>query len=301
MSVLLVLCGALAMALPGAGLVIAGHGRPGVLARLGLLALILGWALVLAGLGLAVAVGVVHLVTGTSLLVFEGHLAPGGIIGSALSAMVLMVAVTRAVHAVRREQVGRRLARPDGWLGHHRRCTDHDLVVLPTDDLLAYSVEGDPPQVVVSWGLMARLDADLTRFVIEHERAHLRNGHRRALFVATVTEAVFGAMPFVTRSTATLRIALECAADEEAAGANTQHRNRVAAGMKRLTHELHPGACGIATLPLRARRLLVPPAHRASVAECGTAAGLVALGVVALAIMGHVASDVPPLMAMTAG
>jgi Zn-dependent protease with chaperone function len=70
---------------------------------------------------------------------------------------------------------------------------------------------------VVSDGLLDTLTAKQLDAVLRHEVAHLRRGHHRCLVVAAVVDHAFASFPPTRRSTATLRLALERSADEEAA------------------------------------------------------------------------------------
>ncbi len=87
------------------------------------------------------------------------------------------------------------------------------MIVVPTVEPLAYSVGGRGGQIVVSTGLLARLDADERRVVFAHEAAHLRLQHHRLLWLADVAALNPLLRPVRTR----LRFAVERCADEEAA------------------------------------------------------------------------------------
>ena len=116
------------------------------------------------------------------------------------------------------------MARAEPWLGTHHRLDDHDLVVLPTARPVAFSVAGQPGQVVVSSGLWATLDPAEFEVLIAHEVAHLDFGHQRLLTVALVAERAIGWLPGVSRSLSSLRLGVERWADEEAAGRHPTRR-----------------------------------------------------------------------------
>lgn len=299
MTVILVACGLIALALPGFRLALARRVQPRWFVSLDGLALLLGMLSVLFGLTLSVAVGVVHLAVGTSLLRFGGHLAPGGIITSACSGALLAVLITRITRAALRARSAARLARPECWLGYHEHRDDHELVVLPTTVAVAYSIHGSPPQVVISEGLRARLDDDLVGFVLEHERCHLRRGHRRHALLAVVTDAAFRESATITRSTLALRMAVERSADEEAAGHERPVRRRAGRAFEQLAAHGHVGCA--AEGPYRAQQLADAPILRPAAFEVLAAVGLVVLSVVTVAAAGHASSDVPGLLALLQG
>lgn len=93
---------------------------------------------------------------------------------------------------------------------------DHGpLVVLPVDEPTAFAVPGRPGHVVVSAGMLRRLDGDERRVLLAHERAHLRRHHHRYLWVASIAAAVAPPLQPLRRR---IRFATERWADEEAAG-----------------------------------------------------------------------------------
>jgi Zn-dependent protease with chaperone function len=297
MTVLLVLCGALALVLPGLRPTVSLRGHPRWFARLDASAMLLGLAASVGGLLVSVAVGAIHVASGSSPLRYEGHLAPGGFTTSVVSGVLLIVLIVRMSIVARRTRRARIEAQPAGWLGRREHRHDHDLVVLPTPVPVAYSVEGRPPQIVISEGLRDRFDHELVGFVIDHERAHLRRRHRRYLLLAVTVEALFGMIPLVARSTLALRLAVERAADEEATGADVGRRDRVGTGLERLCADPLPTWCAVEALRYRAQRLRASPVPRAARIEFTAAAGLMALAAAVIAVAAHATGDVPSLLA----
>ena len=98
-------------------------------------------------------------------------------------------------------------------LGLHVPRTGYDLVILPTDQALAYAVSNPHPQVVISSGLVEELPVSELVSVIEHEAAHIRLGHRRHLVLAAMMEPIAVAVPPARRLVDVSRMALERAAD----------------------------------------------------------------------------------------
>ena len=297
MSVLLLALGLMALVLPGLCPSLTMRGNPHWLVPLDVTALALGMVSIAAGLSISVGVGVLHLVERASLAQYEGHLAPGGIVASGLAATVLTALAWRVMQAGRRAQQGKSAARAERWLGDHRDRGDHELVLLPTSMPIAYSVPGSPPQVVVSQGLKDLLEADLFAFLIDHERAHLSRRHRLALLVAASTAAVLGGLPAISRSTLALRLCVERAADEDAAGRDPQRRRHLAAAMNRLrdAYRFPPGADD--SIRYRAATLASSPAARWPWLQVSMVAGLVVLSILVTAVAGHVGDDLPGLLA----
>jgi hypothetical protein len=232
-SALLVLAAGLAMlALPGAQAWAGDRLPPAGWARATQACLRAGRALAYLALVVAAAPGALVLVGARSTahachrLVAAGlpAPAPASVAARAVAAAALVALVGRSVAARRRARTGLRLARAEPWLGHHHLRDGVDVVTLPCDEHLAYAVPGRPGQVVLSTGLVRALDRDEVEAVLRHERAHLRHGHHRELGVAADVEACFGWFPPARRSAATLRLAVERWADEEAAGGCPQRR-----------------------------------------------------------------------------
>ena len=145
-------------------------------------------------------------------------LSPGGdLLGWAAALLAAAVGV-RAVIAGRRAYRSACAAEVEPWLGRHEDRGEFELVVLPTERLLAVSVPGAQRQVVISDGLVERLDADQLDAVIRHEATHQRCRHWRFSLLAVSVERALRPLPLVARSTRALGTALEAWADEGAAG-----------------------------------------------------------------------------------
>ena len=147
-----------------------------------------------------------------------GAVLPGGaILGwpAAAMAVVFPIRVLLVGRRTRRLQAG---ARIDPCLGHHRPVDGYDLVVLPTDHVVAFSVGGKRSQVVISQGLLEALRPEEVEAVVRHEAAHLHHGHQRLLLLAGSLEGTLPLGKIVRRSTTALRTGLERWADEFAAG-----------------------------------------------------------------------------------
>jgi len=89
-----------------------------------------------------------------------------------------------------------------------------DVAVLPSDAPAAFALPGRPGQIVVSRGMLDRLEPDECRVLFAHERAHLRCGHHRYV---RLTELAAAAVPVLAPLNRRVRYATERWADEEAA------------------------------------------------------------------------------------
>jgi Zn-dependent protease with chaperone function len=163
-----------------------------------------------------------------------GALAPGGAplgMAAAMTALLLAAAAGRSVALTCHS---RRVLRIEPGIGWHGEFCGHDLVVLPSEELVAFSAGGRPAQVVVSRRLVEILADDELAAVLRHELAHVHCRHDRYLLLARVIEQSLGLLPFVQRSTRALRCALERWADEDAAGGGGRGRESVRAALIRV-------------------------------------------------------------------
>lgn len=289
--------GVMALTLPGMRPRLSLRGNPSCFVRLDALALGLGVTTVATGLAVSATIGAMYFAAGGSGPWYGSHPAPGGSAASLVSAALLGAMITRGARFMRRVRQARGVARVEGWLGRHHDCGDHDLVYVPTPAPVAYSVHGARPQVVISDDLAALLGTDGLSFVIDHERAHLRRRHQRYLLLAALVDALAGHVASVARSTLALRLAVERAADEEAAGADARRRRRFAASLRLLAATPSLPGADPESLRYRAHHLRSAPAGPAVHREVVAAIGIVVLGAILTATMGHVRGDLPALIA----
>lgn len=194
---------------------------------------------------------------------FLGELAPGGV-SIGWSAAALAVALPLAlVRGWRRSTRAAEAMRIETWLGDHSKRGDVELVVLPTAAPMAYSVAGEPGQVVISTGLTDALSPSLLDAVLRHEMAHLRHRHQRFLVALGALEC---AVPVARRSTAAVRASLERWADEDAAAPGPSARGSVLEALMRVlaVSAAEPAVAAFSSLGLLADRLdalSAPPPH----------------------------------------
>lgn len=200
-----------------------GVAAPGIARRLP--PAIAAWLLSVGGLVCAAASGATLAFLGWTLVgqspgvAADGHwsvpalrsydLVPRPVAGVALAAfgLALTAAIVLLVRRVRALADAYRLA---GSLATH----GGQLVVADDDTLPACAVPGRPGRIVVSAGLLRRLDATERRALLAHERAHL--AHRHHLHSTAVALAA-AANPMLLRLPAAVAFATERWADEDAA------------------------------------------------------------------------------------
>ncbi|NOY55272.1 MAG: M48 family metalloprotease [Actinobacteria bacterium] len=142
-----------------------------------------------------------------------GHVLGGGpIVGWVVFAMALLLPVSAIVTSLRCRTRYRRL-RADPWVGTHRPYGEHELVVLPSAEMVAISVPGRPGQVILSEGLLDTLAPAELDAVLRHEGAHLDLRHSRYLLLAAVVQCAVGWLPTVRGSVGSLRLSVEEWAD----------------------------------------------------------------------------------------
>ena len=162
------------------------------------------------------------------------HVAPGGppvgIAAATAAGGIALLAGCSALRVRRRY----RTARVEPEIGWHGDLGGHRLVVLPSEELVAFSTAGRPGQVVMSRGLITALSDDELAAVVRHEVAHVHHRHQRYLLLARVVERSLGLLPMVRRGVTALRCAVERWADEAAAGPRSSGRASVHAALLRV-------------------------------------------------------------------
>jgi hypothetical protein len=174
----------------------------------------------------------------------------GSVFLSLVAATAGVVITIRATTAVMRSRRATRRARIEPWLGDHSERQGFELVLVPTEALLAYGLAGRFPQVVLSQGLLGTLSAEEIDAVIAHEAAHLRLRHPKMLTVLSVIEAGFGGVPPVRRSVNQVRSALEYWADAAAEAEYTVTIHTLCAALVGVTA---PAPAANSTMPVEAR------------------------------------------------
>jgi Zn-dependent protease with chaperone function len=197
---------------------------------------------------------------------------------------VLLVVLAAARAASASLAQGRRLRA--AWTAC--RATPAGLVVLADDEPFAYAVPGWPGRIVVSRGLLVRLDAEGRRAVLAHEQTHVGERHDLHHLAVTVAAAI---NPLLLRAPAALHLACERRADEVAAR-TVGHRGTVA---RAITTAVGPhiqtlawAASGV-DVPVRVAALLSPPRDNLLVSSALLIATLGAVAVSAASVfwLGH--------------
>ncbi len=287
MILVLFAAGLLLLALPGLAPEPPRRLPPHEWATIALLATLAGAAAVLGALVLA-AVPVLTAVLGVPAIAdhCRGALAPlatDPTVVSWVAALTAGVLLGRLGRSVLRSTRAARQSRVEPWLGEHEAREDFDLVIVPTPSTLAFGVPGLSPQVVVSTGLVQRLDADELEAVVGHEAAHLRLHHSAVLAVLQGIDSSLGVVPFVRRTVVRLRAALEVWADTAALGEAPGRDSALRTALVGLTDT----GCIVAAEAERIARLARRPAPRpllvrvavyAPVLVLVTAVGLTAAG-----------------------
>ena len=206
-----------------------------------------------------------------------GDLAPGGLqIGWAAGALALLLPLL-ARRGWTRAQTQAEETRIEASLGRHRAVEGIELVQLPTRAVVAYSVDGPEPQVVVSDGLVELLSSEELGAVLEHELAHLRVRHGRALRALAAIEA---AVPLARWATQPVRIAIERCADELATSGAPERRAALLDALLQVASCDGPDSVAAFTsrsgVLERARALLVAPPTPTRMQRVGARSLLVA-------------------------
>jgi hypothetical protein len=190
--------------------------RPAESAVLQLLMLLSG--MVSLGLGLALcATPVVFDLLGLRPIGLIGaqHFFPGGLVAGWASLAMLVVLIGAGLAALTGHVRTHRRLRMETMHADESEVAGVSLRVLPTQLPLAFALPSDNGSVVVSEGFIARLDPEQLSVVIRHESSHLTHHHHWYLLVADLVERVFGMIPAVSRSTSSLRLAVEHWADDD--------------------------------------------------------------------------------------
>ena len=133
--------------------------------------------------------------------VLTGGHAPSPFIGGGAS-FLLGWAVVRGWRTVRRQQLLRDLS------------FNGEVVIVPSDRVVAYAVPGRPGHVVVSAGMRDVLDDDEYSALLAHERAHLDGRHHRFVLIGNIAAAAF---PILRPLAHQIEFSTERCADETAA------------------------------------------------------------------------------------
>jgi hypothetical protein len=96
------------------------------------------------------------------------------------------------------------------------------------------AVPGGSPPVLLSSFLTAELEHQELTAVVRHEMAHLQHHHVRFLLLGAAVSEGLRFLPWVGRSMASLRLALELWADESASVRSLEGRSEVRSALMKL-------------------------------------------------------------------
>lgn len=164
-----------------------------------------------------------------------GHLPHGGSLVGWIAltvALAMSVATFWTLRSISHALDGLRV---EPGIGRHIPRGDFELVVLPTDEQLAYSRQGRPGQIVISEGTIDALTDQELDVLIQHEKAHLERGHEPVLRGLIALRRIYGWMPGVRTSVDVARLAVERDADELAAGPAASRRAALAQALLSLS------------------------------------------------------------------
>ena len=164
-----------------------------------------------------------------------GHLPHGGsLIGWAAftAALAMTVAALWTLRSISHALDGLRV---EPGIGRHLPKGDIEVVVLPTEEHLAYSRQGVPGQIVISEGTIDVLTDPELDVLIQHEKAHLERRHEPVLRCLIALRRVYGWMPGLWTSVDVARLAIERDADELAAGTVMSKRAALAEALLSLS------------------------------------------------------------------
>ncbi|HUP16395.1 MAG TPA: M56 family metallopeptidase [Acidimicrobiia bacterium] len=291
---LIILGGLVLLGTPGWASGLSKRGHPANWVRQGLVLQLTGFALVEAGLLLWATPALLELMGAADLALIcrrmLGGWLPSGRLSNAGAGLLAIAVVWLAARGSWRVMAAQRRLRVERWLGAHHHREDFDLVVVPTGELVAYTVAGRPPQVVLSRGLLQAVDSEDLEAITAHEAVHVRRQHYRFLLAISAVEAAFGWYRPAARGSQLIRFMLERWADEEAAvtsstGRDGLRRVLVTVAMTPVATEL-TGFGAVDTITERAQALS-RPASRSSCA--GSAATYIAVSLGAVLAAGWLA------------
>jgi Zn-dependent protease with chaperone function len=215
-SLVLLLAAAGLLTMPGMGRSLLTQLPAAERAKLQLLVLLSG--ITSLGLGLALcAAPVVYDLVGLRPIGLVGaqHFFPGGSVAgwASLAVLLVLIAVGFAA-AVGHIRTQVRL-RTETAFADEIEVGGISVWALPTDLPFAFALPVGRGKIVVSQGVIERLDPAQLSAVVRHELSHLTHNHHWYLLVADLVERVFSVIPAISRSTSSLRLAVEQWADDD--------------------------------------------------------------------------------------
>ena len=161
------------------------------------------------------------------------HFFPGGSVAGWISVAILgFLLITWVLALVRHFEANRSVLR-ELRLTSTAQFAGVEVQVVPSDELLAMALANQGGVIVISQGVIDRLDGHQLEAVVRHEQAHIRHNHHWYLILADVVDRFLGVIPLTAKSTNALRLAVEQWADDEAA-ISTGDRQLISGAMRRI-------------------------------------------------------------------
>lgn len=184
---------------------------------------------------------------------FFDPLQPGGAVVAWLAAGLASYVPAAAMFGLRRAVTDQRRARIDATVGSHRTVSGVDFAIVPVGAVLAYSVDVDEPQIVLSTGMLDSLRPDEVDLVLGHELAHLHYGHGRTLRLLSAARAALG--PLTAAADSEIRLAIERVADEAVTGVDDTRRREFSEALLRSTGLRRPPVAALSPADTLAERV----------------------------------------------
>jgi len=215
------------------------------------------------------------------------YTSPAGAAAGAAGALLTVTILGRVTwcYAAAAAARHRRALHDDALAVLARRGPAADVQVIDTDRPAVYCLPGRR-RIVLTSGVLSRLDDSQLEAVLAHERAHLSGRHHLVLRLAAALESAFPSIRFFAVAARQVSYLVEAAADD--AAVRQAPRLTLAAALLAVAAAGAPadalGAGGSAAAQ-RIRRLIDPPPPGSLLQRAATSAALAAAAALAIAVL----------------